>query len=41
LEVMGLAGIIVGPIIMALAIAVLRLYAEEEQASRAASETMK
>jgi predicted PurR-regulated permease PerM len=41
LEVMGLPGIIVGPIIMALAIAVLRLYAEEEQASRAASETMK
>ena len=41
LEVMGLPGVIVGPIVMALAIAVLRLYVREDQASRAAAESVK
>lgn len=35
LEVLGLAGLIVGPVIMGLAVAVLRLYAREEEARRA------
>lgn len=37
LEVLGLAGLIVGPVIMGLAVAVLRLYAREAKASRAAT----
>jgi predicted PurR-regulated permease PerM len=40
LEVMGLPGVIVGPIVMALAISVLRLYAHEAETTRAASERM-
>src|SRR5882672_3322578 len=32
LEVLGLSGLIVGPVVMALAVAVLRLYAREEKA---------
>jgi predicted PurR-regulated permease PerM len=36
LEVLGLAGLIVGPVIMGLAVAVLRLYSREEKARRAA-----
>jgi predicted PurR-regulated permease PerM len=36
LEVFGLSGLIVGPVIMALAVAVLWLYAREERATRAA-----
>ncbi|HEV2057061.1 MAG TPA: AI-2E family transporter [Methylomirabilota bacterium] len=35
LEVLGLSGLIVGPVIMGLAVAVLRLYAREEGARRA------
>jgi predicted PurR-regulated permease PerM len=35
LEVLGLAGLIVGPVIMGLAVAVLRLYTREEKARRA------
>ena len=35
LEVLGLSGLIVGPVIMGLAVAVLRLYAREEEARRA------
>jgi predicted PurR-regulated permease PerM len=37
LEVLGLAGLIVGPVIMGLAVAVLRLYAREEKIRRAAT----
>ena len=37
LEVLGLAGLIVGPVIMGLAVAVLRLYAREAKARRAAT----
>jgi len=36
LEVLGLSGLIVGPVVMALAVAVLRLYAREEKARRSA-----
>jgi predicted PurR-regulated permease PerM len=36
LEVLGLSGLIVGPVVMALAVAVLRLYAREENARRSA-----
>jgi predicted PurR-regulated permease PerM len=36
LEVLGLSGLIVGPVLMSLAVGVLRLYAREEQARRAA-----
>jgi predicted PurR-regulated permease PerM len=36
LEVLGLSGLIVGPVVMALAVAVLRLYAREEKARRVA-----
>jgi predicted PurR-regulated permease PerM len=36
LEVLGLAGLIVGPVIMGLAVVVLRLYAREAKARRAA-----
>ena len=32
LEVLGLSGLIVGPVVMALAVAFLRLYAREEKA---------
>ncbi len=35
LEVFGLSGLVVGPVVMALAVAVLRLYTEEEQQRRA------
>jgi predicted PurR-regulated permease PerM len=35
LEVMGLPGLIVGPVVMALAVAVLRLYAHEARSRRA------
>jgi predicted PurR-regulated permease PerM len=35
LEVFGLAGLIVGPVVASLAVAVLRLYAREEKARRA------
>lgn len=34
LEVLGLSGLIVGPVVMALAVAVLRLYVREEKARR-------
>ena len=34
-EVFGLSGLIVGPVIMSLAVAVLRLYAREQQAASA------
>jgi predicted PurR-regulated permease PerM len=34
LEVLGLSGLIVGPVVMSLAVAVLRLYAREEEARR-------
>ncbi len=34
LEVFGLSGLIVGPVVVSLAVAVLRLYAQEEQARR-------
>ena len=37
LEALGLAGLIVGPVIMGLAVAVLRLYAREEKARRPAT----
>jgi predicted PurR-regulated permease PerM len=37
LETLGLAGLIVGPVIMGLAVAVLRLYAREEKIRRAAT----
>jgi predicted PurR-regulated permease PerM len=37
LEVMGLAGLVVGPVLMSLAVVVLRLYAREVAARRAAS----
>ncbi len=37
LEVLGLAGLIVGPVVMALAVAVLRLYAAERQRATAPS----
>lgn len=37
LEVLGLKGLIVGPVLMALAVAVLRLYAREADAERAAA----
>jgi predicted PurR-regulated permease PerM len=36
LEVLGLSGLIVGPVLMSLAVGVLRLYAREEKARRAA-----
>jgi predicted PurR-regulated permease PerM len=36
LEVFGLTGLIVGPLVVSLAVAVLRLYAREEKARRAA-----
>jgi len=36
LEVFGLAGLVVGPVIVSLAVAVLRLYADEEKARRGA-----
>jgi len=36
LEVLGFAGLIVGPVVMALAVAILRLYAREEKARRVA-----
>jgi predicted PurR-regulated permease PerM len=36
LEVLGLSGLIVGPVIMSLAVAVLRLYSGEEARRRAA-----
>jgi predicted PurR-regulated permease PerM len=36
-EVMGLRGLVIGPVVMALAIAVLRLYARETEAARAAA----
>ena len=35
LEVFGLTGLIVGPVVVSLAVAVLRLYAREEKARRA------
>jgi len=35
--VLGLAGLIVGPVVMALAVAVLRLYAAERQRATAPS----
>jgi predicted PurR-regulated permease PerM len=35
LETMGLAGLIAGPVIMALAVSVLRLYARESKAPAA------
>jgi predicted PurR-regulated permease PerM len=35
LEVFGLAGLVVGPVIVSLAVSVLRLYAGEERARRA------
>jgi len=35
LETLGLPGLIVGPVVMALAVAVLRLYAREVKAKRA------
>ena len=38
LEVIGLAGLIIGPVIMALAVAVLRLYARAEKARRSVRE---
>jgi predicted PurR-regulated permease PerM len=34
LEVLGLPGLIAGPVLMALAVAVLRLYARETKAAR-------
>lgn len=37
LEALGLAGLIVGPVIMGLAVAVLRLYAREEKSRRGAT----
>jgi predicted PurR-regulated permease PerM len=37
LEVLGLSGLIVGPVVMSLAVGVLRLYAREEKARRAAT----
>ena len=37
LEVFGLGGLIVGPIVVSLAVAVLRLYAREEKTRRAAN----
>jgi predicted PurR-regulated permease PerM len=33
-EVMGLSGLIIGPVVMALAVAVLRLYAREAKATK-------
>jgi predicted PurR-regulated permease PerM len=39
LEVFGLTGLIVGPLVVSLAVAVLRLYAREEKARRAAKPT--
>jgi predicted PurR-regulated permease PerM len=38
LEVFGLSGLIVGPLVMALAVAILRLYANEEKARRSAAD---
>jgi predicted PurR-regulated permease PerM len=38
LEVFGLSGLIVGPLVMALAVAILRLYANEEKARRTAEQ---
>ena len=38
LEVFGLTGLIVGPVVVSLAVAVLRLYAREEHARRAATD---
>ena len=35
LEVMGLPGLVVGPVVMGLAVAVLRLYAHEARSRRA------
>jgi predicted PurR-regulated permease PerM len=37
LETMGLAGLVVGPVLMSLAVVVLRLYAREAAARRATS----
>ena len=34
-EVLGLRGLIIGPVVMALAVAVLRLYAREAEATKA------
>ena len=36
LQVLGLAGLVVGPVIVSLAVAVLRLYADDEKARRGA-----